>query len=237
MRCKRLCGRGCFRPKVNKVFHAIHYANRTLNEARLNYATTKIKLLAILFTFDKFQPYLIGNKVIVYMNHSTIKYLMDKKYVKPRLIIWVLLLQEFDVDIRDKKGTENLVADHLSRLELPECEVQQQVQINDTFPNEKLLVVSQSDYAPWFVDIVNYLIAKVIPPKLSSQQEKKFFSEVNHYYWEDPILYKHCATQIVRRCVSNEETGSILRHYHSLECGGHFSGARIAAKVLQSGFY
>ena len=98
------------------------------------------------------------------------------------LIIWVLLLQEFDVDIRDKKGTENLVADHLSRLELPECEVQQQVQINGTFPNEKLLVISQPDYAPWFVDIVNYLIAKVIPPKLSSQQEKIFFSEVNHYY-------------------------------------------------------
>ena len=131
--------------------------------------------------FGKFQPYLIGNKVVVFTNHLEIKYLMAKKNDKPRLIHWVLLLQEFDVDIRDKKGIENLLADHLSMLELPEYE-RQQVQINDTFPDEQLLVVSHSDFAPWLVNIVNYLAAKVIPSKLSSQQKKKFFSEVKHYY-------------------------------------------------------
>ena len=102
-----LCDRGCFRPKVNKVFHAIHYANRTLNEARLNYATTKIKLLAILFAFDKFQPYLIGNKVIVYMNHSAIKYLMAKKYAKPRLIVTPPIPVRPDWRIRTGFGVRN----------------------------------------------------------------------------------------------------------------------------------
>ena len=70
----------------NKVFLAIYYASRTLKEEQLNYATMKKELLAIIFSFDTFRPYLIGNKVIVFMNHSTIKYLMAKKDAKPRLI-------------------------------------------------------------------------------------------------------------------------------------------------------
>ena len=90
-----------------------------MNDAQLSYATTEKELLAVVFAFDKFRPYLIGNKVIVFIDHSAIKYLMTKKDAKPRLIHWVLLLQEFDVVFRDKKGSENMVADHLSRLETP----------------------------------------------------------------------------------------------------------------------
>ena len=81
--------------KRERIFQVIHYASRTLNDAQLNYATTEKELLAIIFTFDKFRPYLIGNKVIEHTDHSAIKYLMTKKDAKPRLIRWVLLLQEF----------------------------------------------------------------------------------------------------------------------------------------------
>ena len=90
-----------------------------LNDTQLNYAITEKELLDIVFSFDKFKPYLIGNKTIVFTYHSAIKYLMTKKDVKPRLIRWVLLLQEFDMEIRDKKGSKNMVIDHLSRLEIP----------------------------------------------------------------------------------------------------------------------
>ena len=89
----------------NKVFHAIYYASKTLNEAQLNYAATEKDLIVIVFAFDKFWPYLIGNKVTVFMDQLTIKYLMTKKDAKPSHIRWVLLFQEFDVEIKDKKGS------------------------------------------------------------------------------------------------------------------------------------
>jgi hypothetical protein len=96
--------------------HTVYYASKTLNGAQLNYATTKKELLAVVFAFEKFRSSIVNSKVIVYTDHAAIKYLLANKEAKPRLIRWILLLQEFDVEIRDKKGVENVVADHLSRM-------------------------------------------------------------------------------------------------------------------------
>ena len=158
---------------------------------------------------------------------------MTKKDAKPRLIRWVLLLQEFDVEIKDKKGTENLVVDHLSRLEGASDEVQ----VNDDFPDEQLLAIEDKMAVPWFADYVNYLVAKVVPPKFNYQQKKRFFAHLKHYYWEEPILNRHCADQVIRRCVLEDKVHSILHHCHTLPCGGHFGGQRTTTKVLQSCFY
>ena len=73
-------------------FHSIYYASKTLVDAQVNYTTTKKELLAVVFAFDKFRSYLVGAKVFVYTDHAAIKYLIDKKDDKPRLIRWVLLL-------------------------------------------------------------------------------------------------------------------------------------------------
>jgi hypothetical protein len=98
------------------VVFAISSASKTLTGPQLNYATTEKELLVVIFAIEKFKSYLVGAKVIVYTDHASLKYLLTKKDAKPRLVRWILLLQEFDLENRDKKGVENLVAGHLSRL-------------------------------------------------------------------------------------------------------------------------
>ncbi|GJU02679.1 reverse transcriptase domain-containing protein [Tanacetum coccineum] len=136
-------------------FQPIHYANKTMTEAQIHYTTTEKEMLAVVYAFEKFWPYLVLSKSIVYTDHSALKYLMNKQDAKPRLLRWVLLLQEFDITIRDKKGSENLAADHLSRLENPHKDVLENKDINEHFPLETLGVIS-SESTPWFADYANY---------------------------------------------------------------------------------
>jgi hypothetical protein len=126
----------------DRKHHAIAYASKTLTGAQLNYGTTKKELLAVVFTIDKFRSYLVGAKVIVYTDHVALKYLLTKKDAKPRLIRWILLLQEFDLEIKDKKGVENSVADHLSRMQF---ENPHELPINDSMRDDMLFKVSRSD--------------------------------------------------------------------------------------------
>jgi hypothetical protein len=100
----------------DKKQYAISYASKTLIGPQLNYATTEKELLVVVFAIEKFMSYLVGAMFIVYTDQATLKYLLMKKDVKPHLIQWILLRHEFDLEIRDKKGVENLMADHLSHL-------------------------------------------------------------------------------------------------------------------------
>ena len=128
-----------------------------------------------MYACEKFRSYLVRSKIIVYTYHSAIKYLMTKKDTKPRLIRWVLLLQEFDLEILDKKGSENTV-------EGSEDQKKDETIINDTFPDEPILTVSHSE--PWYADYVNFIVGAVVPYNMNSYQKKKFFYEVKRYYWD-----------------------------------------------------
>lgn len=173
--------------RKDKKLHVIYYASKMLNDAQLNYTTTEKEMLAVVFAMDKFRSYLIGSKVIVFTDHSALKYLLSKEEPKPRLIRWILLLQDFNLEIKDKKGIENTVADHLSRLEVDK---NSDIPINESFPVEQLMAIAS---IPWYADLVNYLVSGIIPSNLSYHQKKKFLWVVKHYFWEEPLLYKFCA--------------------------------------------
>nr|GEX05503.1 reverse transcriptase domain-containing protein [Tanacetum cinerariifolium] len=168
-------------------------------------------VLGQLYAFEKYPPYLVLSKSVVYTDHSALKYLLSKQDAKPRLIRWVLLFQEFDIIIRDKKGTENLAAYYLSRLENPHKDVFENKDINENFPLETL--------------------------GMSSQQKKKFFKDVKHYFWDDPYLFWICEDQIIRRCVHGKEAYDILKAFHKGPTGGHHGANFTAKKVFDAGFF
>ncbi|GJZ64861.1 reverse transcriptase domain-containing protein [Tanacetum coccineum] len=197
------------------------------------------ELLAVVYAFEKFRPYLVLSKTIVYTDHSALKYLLDKQDAKQRLLRWILLLQEFDVIIRNKKGAENLAADHLSRLENPHEGDLEKKEINETFPLETLGIISSHNDSstPWFADIANYHAGNFVVKGMSSQQKKKIFKDVKHYFWDDPYLFNICADQVIRRRVHDQYAVDILTVCHNRPTGGHHGSNYTAKKVFDSGFY
>jgi hypothetical protein len=165
--------------RVEKFPHVIYYANKTLNDAQLNYSTTEKELLAVLFAQDKFRSYLLGSKVLVYLDRAVLKYLLSKKDAKSRLIRWIPLLQEFDIEIQNKKGSENVVADHLSSLTVDFNE--DVVPITEMFPDEQIMHVSQTP-TRWFADIVNYLVTGQMPSHWPKHNRSKFLAKVKHFF-------------------------------------------------------
>ncbi|KAL8116576.1 hypothetical protein AgCh_022923 [Apium graveolens] len=116
----RVKGDGGFRVRSKKdgKLNAIYDTSKTVDGAQIKYAITEKELLAVVYTTEYFQSYLVGSKVIVHIDPVTLKYFLSKNDAKPPLIHWILLLQEFDLEIRDTNGAENVFIDHLSRLVL-----------------------------------------------------------------------------------------------------------------------
>nr|GEX66959.1 hypothetical protein [Tanacetum cinerariifolium] len=146
-------------------FRPIHYASKTLSDAESNYTTTKKEMLAVVYAIEKFWSYLIMNKCIVHTDHFALKYLFAKKDAKARLLRWVLLLQEFDFDVIDTKGAENLAADHLSRLKNPYENVLDPKEINDTFPLETLTKALPTNDARVVCKFLKSLFARFGAPR------------------------------------------------------------------------
>jgi reverse transcriptase-like protein len=179
-----------------------------LNEAHVNYVTTEKKILAVVYALEKFRSYLIGSKIIVHTDHAALNFLLNKKDAKPQLIRWILLLQEFDLEIVDKKGAKNSVADHLFRLVLDE--VSGAPDIDDSFPDDQLMILTDVDKTPWLADIANCLASGVLPTVLSEHYRKQFLRDLRYYYWDDPLLFRSCGDGMLRRCVPEFEVHYVM---------------------------
>ncbi|CAM8943703.1 unnamed protein product [Rhodiola kirilowii] len=194
--------------RVYKKPVVIYYASRTLDAAQRNYSTTEKELLAVVFALEKFRSFLLGTKVVVFSDHAAIRYLMTKKEAKPRLIRWIFLVQEFDVEIKDKKGIENTVADHLSRIVREE----EEGQITESFLDEHLYAVTSK--VPWYAPIVNYLVRGTFPPSYSKAQCMKLKHDARFHVWDDPYLWKIGVDQVLRRCIPETEIASVVSFCH-----------------------
>nr|GEY01901.1 reverse transcriptase domain-containing protein [Tanacetum cinerariifolium] len=191
-----------------KHFQPIHYASKTMTEAQIHYTTMKKEMLAIVYAFKKFRPYLVLSKSIVYTDHSALKYLLSKQDDKPRLI----------------------------RLENPHKDVFENKDINENFPLENLGKIS-SGSTSWFADFANFHTGNFIVKGMSSQQKKKFFKDVKHYFWDEPYLFWICADQIIRRCVHGQDVYDILKACHEGPTEGHHGANFTAKKVFDAGFF
>ncbi|XP_017621180.1 uncharacterized protein LOC108465359 [Gossypium arboreum] len=191
-----------------------------VKEAQINYTTTEKELLVVVFAFDKFRSYLVGTMIIGFTDHSALRYLFVKKDAKPRLIHWILLVQEFDIEIKDHKGSENQFVDHLSRLDVG-SEDGNILQIVDAFPDEKLFYV---DTTPWYVDLVNHLVCGKLPLGVIGRTKERFLREVVKYHWNESYLFNVCNDNIIRCCVLEDEMLSILKHSHDAPYRSHFGG-------------
>nr|GEX27456.1 reverse transcriptase domain-containing protein [Tanacetum cinerariifolium] len=186
-----------------KHFQPIHYASKTMTEAEIHYTTTEKEMLAVVYAFEKFRPYLVLYKSIVYTDHSALKYLLSKQDAKPR-------------------------------LENPHKDVLENKDINENFPLETLGSLS-SRSTLWFADIANFHAGNFIKEGLTSQQKKKFFKDVKHYFLDDPYLFRICADQIIRRCVHGQEVIDILKACHEGPTGGHHGASLTVKKVFDAG--
>jgi len=187
----------------------------------------------VVFVLDKFISYLLNAKIIVFTDYTSLKFLLKKADAKSRLIKWMLLLQEFDIEIRDRSGAQNLVAEHLSQIQ---SQVVAPSSIRDDFPDEQLLQLQGKSPIPWYTNLVNFLVASTFPDYFTRAQSLKLKSDSKHYVWDDPYLWKFYSDHVIRRCVPDHDFSSILAFCHAYASGGHF-GKRTTRKVLDSGFY
>ncbi|XP_071939365.1 uncharacterized protein [Coffea arabica] len=185
--------------RVSRTTHTIYYASKALNKSQLNYSTTEKELLVVIFALEKFRPYLFGAKVSVFSDHTALRYLMTKKDAKPRLIRWILILQEFKLETKDKSGAENLIVDHLSCL----LTHKKEQPLRKTFPEEQLFAVDSS--APWYADMINFLVTNQLLAGWSKAGRDKLKSDAKYYIWDDPYLWRQCSDQILRKCASAVE--------------------------------
>ena len=151
---------------------------------------------------------------------------MKKPITNDRVTRWLLLLQEFNITVTNRRGKENQVANFLSRFNTK----RDNVAIFYEFPDEHLFALAT--HTPWFADIFNYLVIGELPQHLSSKEKQRIIRLSATYSWMGGDLYKNGLDLIIRWCVREDEMHDILKANHDGPYGGHFSDKRMTYKIL-----
>jgi hypothetical protein len=152
--------------EVDKKPYTIYFISKNLNPIELNYTVIEKDILVVIHAINKFRHYITGYPIILYTDHSAIRYLANKPITNGRVTRWLLLLQEFDITIKDRPGRENLIANFLSHIP----KIDNSLTDEDRFPDEHLFVVTTKP--PWYADVENYLAARRLPAHISSRERK-----------------------------------------------------------------
>ena len=187
--------------------------------------------LAMVFSVKKYRHYLLMNKVIFFVDHMALRYLVNKPDLSGRLARWILLLTEFDYTVQYKPGKMNLQADHLSPLST-ETGTEE---MDDEFPDGRLFAVQKVPL--WYSYIAEFLSTQAFPANLDRNERHKIRVNSTNFAIIANKLYRRGIDGILRRCVDYTEVPDILEACHDNACGGHFSGRLTGQKILRAGYY
>jgi len=213
----------------DKKPYAIYYTSKNLSPAELNYTVTEKEFLAVIHAVNKFRHYITGYPIILYIDNSAIKYLANEPFTNGRITRWLILLQEFDITIKDRLGKEYHVADLLSRMPKP-IEV---AIVEDQFPDEHLFVVAIK--TPWYADVANYLAVGKLLKHLTPNEWKQIVQRSARFSWIGGYLFHIGIDMHIRRCVREDEIFTILKSCHDKPCGGHLSIAELDIRYCKQG--
>ena len=189
------------------------------------------EFFVVIYAINKFRHYITGHLVVLYTDHSAIKYLANKPVTNGRVTSWLILLQEFDITIKDRRGKENPVADFLSRM--PKTDDSSAVE--DQFPDEHLFDVTVK--TPCYMDVTNCLVVGKLPKHPTPNERKQIVQHNTRFSYIRGYLFHIGANMHIRRCVREDEFFDILKACHDGPCGGHFPDHMTGHKVLQTGYY
>jgi hypothetical protein len=209
--------------------YSIYFISKNLTPTKSNYTVTKKEFLAVIHAIIKFRHYITSYPVILYTDHSTIKYLSNKPITNGRITRWLLLLQEFDITIKDRPERENLVIDFLSRIPKKD----DFLTVEDHFPEKHLFDVTTK--TSWYADVANYLVAGKLPAHLSSRERKLIFQRSAQFTWIGGYLFHTGVDLQILRCVRDDKIYDIMKAGHGEPCGRHFVDCRTRKMILQMG--
>ena len=214
-------------------FRPVYYASKMLTDAEKNYSVTERECLGLIFALKKFRHYLLGNYVIIHVDHQALIYLVNKDMPTGRIARWILLLQEFHYSVIHRPGREHAIADYLSRLDTGDPPVG----IEDELPDAALFQIQTEISENWYDQMLHYLQDGIFLEGMDKDYRRRLALRSRPYLIIAGFLYKRGIDGIIRRCVPDFEQLSVLQEAHSGSAGGHFSGQITSRKVFQVGLW